>query len=72
MSRAYIVACMAIRLMGTHEIGVLLGGISRQRVDQLTRRPHFPAPVAELGQGRVWLAEDVERWAAAREERLGL
>ncbi|MEU4564717.1 DNA-binding protein [Actinoplanes sp. NPDC023936] len=50
--------------MGTHEIGVRLGGVSRQRVYQLTNRPNFPAPIADLAQGRVWLAADVESWIA--------
>ncbi|GAA1657580.1 putative DNA-binding transcriptional regulator AlpA [Actinoplanes couchii] len=50
-----------IRLMGTYEIGIRLG-ISRQRVYQLSRRPHFPSPVAYLRQGKLWLFEDVETW----------
>ncbi|MFG2056469.1 helix-turn-helix transcriptional regulator [Micromonospora sp. NPDC048930] len=50
--------------MGTHEIRVRLGGISRQRVYELAMRRSFPEPVAELEQGRVWLAEDVEAWIA--------
>jgi prophage regulatory protein len=48
------------------EIRVRLGGVSRQRVYQLTRRADFPQPVAELAQGSVWLAEDVDRWIASR------
>lgn len=48
--------------MGGHEIRVRLGGISRQRVYQITRRPDFPTPVADLGQGKVWLADDVSAW----------
>ncbi|MGW0504135.1 helix-turn-helix transcriptional regulator [Micromonospora sp. NPDC003241] len=50
--------------MGTHEIRKRLGGISRQRAYELTMRRTFPEPVAELEQGRVWLADDVERWIA--------
>jgi prophage regulatory protein len=53
---------MAIVLVGTHEIRVRLGGISRQRVDQITKKPSFPKPLAELAQGRVWLADDVAAW----------
>ncbi|WP_285558931.1 DNA-binding protein [Actinoplanes regularis] len=49
-------------LMGTFEIGIRLGSISRQRVNQLTIKTHFPKPAATLAQGRVWLAEDVEEW----------
>ncbi|PWK48394.1 hypothetical protein BC793_106424 [Actinoplanes xinjiangensis] len=53
-------------LMGAHEIRMLLGGITRQRVYQLTCRPDFPAPVADLSQGKVWRAADVEKWVANR------
>ena len=56
-------AClMTRRLMGAAEIRNRLGGISRQRVYQLTVHPDFPAPYDELVQGRVWLIEDVEEW----------
>ncbi len=48
--------------VGAAEIAELLG-VSRQRVDQLTRRPDFPLPVAELVSGRVWTRVFVERWA---------
>ena len=54
-----------LHLMGTHEIRVRLGGISRQRAYQLTTRRDFPAPVANLAMGSVWLAEDVEEWIKA-------
>jgi predicted DNA-binding transcriptional regulator AlpA len=49
-------------LFGIGELRVRLGGVSRQRVDQLTRRDDFPCPCAELAQGRVWLGEDIESW----------
>jgi prophage regulatory protein len=55
-----------ITLMGAHEIRVRLGGISRQRVYQLTSRADFPAPLADLGQGKVWDAGQVEAWIVAR------
>jgi hypothetical protein len=48
--------------VGAAEIAELLG-VSRQRVDQLTRRSDFPLPVAELVSGRVWVRVVVERWA---------
>ncbi len=51
-----------VKLMGAHEIRMRLGGISRQRVYAITSHRSFPTPVAELQQGNVWLAEDVERW----------
>jgi prophage regulatory protein len=51
--------------MGVAEIADLLG-VSRQRVDQLVRLgAGFPPPVAELEAGRIWLAEEIERWARA-------
>jgi prophage regulatory protein len=55
-----------LHLMGAHEIRVRLGGISRQRVYALTRHPAFPAPVANLEAGKVWLAADVEAWIKER------
>ncbi|AXH93567.1 transcriptional regulator, AlpA family [Micromonospora rhizosphaerae] len=55
-----------LRLMGSAEIRVMLGGVSRQRVYQITNRRDFPEPVATLQMGNVWLAEDVERWIAER------
>jgi prophage regulatory protein len=60
---------VSLRLVGAHEIRVWLGGVSRQRVYQLTSRDDFPPPVADLAQGKVWLAADVEAWIAARETR---
>lgn len=53
-----------LRIVGTHEIRSLLGGVSRQRVWQITSREDFPKPVARLSQGKVWLADDVEEWRA--------
>jgi len=50
--------------MGAHEIRMRLGGISRQRVYAITSHRSFPAPIAELQQGKVWLASDVEEWIA--------
>jgi prophage regulatory protein len=59
---------MTRHLMGAAEIRSRLGGISRQRVYQLTRHADFPAPYDELVLGRVWLIKDVEAWI--REKRL--
>lgn len=41
----------------------MLGGISRQRVQQLTSRDDFPWPEASLDMGKVWKRADVEAWA---------
>lgn len=51
-----------MRLVGAHEIRAMLGGVSKQRAYQITSRPDFPRPIAELAQGKVWRASDVERW----------
>jgi prophage regulatory protein len=51
-----------MHLMGAAEIGARLGGISRQRVQQIVSRPGFPKPLAVLSMGKVWDAEDVEKW----------
>lgn len=59
-------AKMPLRLVGAHEIRVRLGGISRQRTYQITGRADFPTPVADLGQGKIWLADEVETWIAVR------
>ena len=58
-----------LHLVGAHEIRVRLGGISRQRTYQITSRADFPKPVADLGQGKVWLAEDVDTWISAHRAR---
>jgi hypothetical protein len=50
-------------LVGSAEIGRMLGGISRQRVQQLISRDDFPAPEVELDMGKVWKREAVEAWA---------
>lgn len=49
-------------LVAAEEIRVMLG-LSRQRVSQLAAEDTFPAPVAMLSVGRVWLREDIEEWA---------
>jgi prophage regulatory protein len=51
-----------IRLVGAHEIRIRLGGISRQRVYQITSRADFPKPIIDLAQGKVWGTDDVDQW----------
>lgn len=51
-------------LVSTVEIAARLG-VSRQRIDQLSRTDTFPAPRAELAIGRVWDWAAVEAWAKA-------
>lgn len=50
--------------MGAHEIRLRLGGVSRQRTYMITTRNDFPSPVADLSQGKIWLADDVEAWVS--------
>ena len=41
----------------------MLGGLSRQRVQQLISRPDFPKPEVVLDMGKVWQRAEVEKWA---------
>ncbi|WP_091115449.1 helix-turn-helix transcriptional regulator [Nocardioides psychrotolerans] len=50
-----------LRLAGVAEVAELLG-VSRQQVHRLASREDFPAPVANLVAGRVWLLVEVEQW----------
>jgi predicted DNA-binding transcriptional regulator AlpA len=59
----------AHRVLGAAEIREGLG-VSRQRVQQLIGRPDFPEPHDTLAMGKVWLRQDIERWARARQMRL--
>ncbi|GIE76417.1 hypothetical protein Aph02nite_23670 [Actinoplanes philippinensis] len=52
--------------VGAHEIRMLFGGISRQRVYQITHRSDFPRPIADLAQGKVWLASEAKAWRTGR------
>lgn len=47
--------------MGAAEIAQRLG-VSRQRVQQLVKRPDFPAAAQVLATGKVWRGEAVEDW----------
>jgi hypothetical protein len=64
-------------VVGAYEASKILG-VNRQRVYALAAGRHkprtrfpFPPPCAELRQGVVWWREDVERWKAERDIRLG-
>jgi prophage regulatory protein len=52
-------------LVGSAEIGRMLGGLSRQRVQQLINREDFPAPEVTLEMGKVWQRAEVVTWARA-------
>lgn len=58
-----------VELLSTHEIARLLG-LSRQRVQQLTKEPGFPPPAATLNMGSVWHTADVRAWATANDRPL--
>lgn len=47
--------------MGAYEIRMRLG-VSRQRVEQLMKRPDWPEPYEALATGRIWRTEDIEAW----------
>ncbi|HEY0699721.1 MAG TPA: helix-turn-helix domain-containing protein [Micromonospora sp.] len=50
-----------LRLVASQEVQEMLG-VSRTRAYQITNSKSFPDPVAVLSVGRIWRAEDVERW----------
>ncbi|WP_405109803.1 helix-turn-helix domain-containing protein [Micromonospora sp. NBC_01405] len=50
-----------LRLVASQEVQEMLG-VSRTRAYQITNSKTFPDPAAVLSVGRIWLAEDVERW----------
>lgn len=51
------------RLWGQQEIRDRLG-YTRQHTWIIIGQKGFPDPVLELAMGRIWLAEDVEKWIA--------
>jgi predicted DNA-binding transcriptional regulator AlpA len=53
---------MRAELAGPAELAQVLG-VSRTRVQQITAKPDFPPPVAELVMGNVWDLADIRRWA---------
>ena len=59
-----------IPLMGTAELRIRLGGVSPQRVDTITKKDSFPAPVANLIMGRVWHRDDIEAWIRTHRPKL--
>ncbi|MFF5070670.1 helix-turn-helix transcriptional regulator [Micromonospora olivasterospora] len=50
-----------LRLVASQEVQEMLR-VSRTRAYQITNSKTFPDPVAVLSVGRIWRAEDVERW----------
>lgn len=54
------------RLIGTREAATMIGVAAPNFVRDWAARADFPAPVAELASGRVWLAVEVETYLAGR------
>jgi prophage regulatory protein len=57
------------QLMGAAEIQERLG-VSRQRTYIIINRRDFPAPIATLKMGQVWLKSDVEAWIVEKRPHL--
>ena len=55
-------------LVGVAEAAAILGW-DKRRIFTYLSRGSFPPPYAMLASGRVWLREDVERFAATRRPR---
>lgn len=60
------VASAAGGYVGTREAADLIGVRPPNFVRDWAARPDFPAPVATLSSGRVWLAAEVAEYATAR------
>jgi hypothetical protein len=57
-------------LAGLYETAEMLQ-VSRSRISALRHRPDFPAPVAELAAGPVWVAREIEAFADRWERQSG-
>lgn len=57
-----IATLSAVELVGVAEVATMLG-LTRQRVNQLSRQEGFPEPLAVLSAGKVWKRADIEKWA---------
>jgi hypothetical protein len=58
------------RYAGVSEVAELFG-VSRQRLAELRAKPGFPAPVAELAAGPVWLVSSLNRFLEQWDRRPG-
>ncbi|MFE9690074.1 hypothetical protein [Micromonospora sp. NPDC005806] len=59
-----------VELVGAAEIRLMLGGVSRQRVNVITNSKGFPDPYTTLIMGKVWVRADVEAWIATHRPEL--
>jgi len=57
------------KLVGVAEMALMLG-VTRQRVQQLTKRPDFPAPAQRFIMGNAWRLVDFTDWAKADGRKL--
>jgi hypothetical protein len=57
-------------LVGVGEAAAMLG-ISKQRVNVLSKRQDFPAPLARLGSGPVWRGGDLSTFAEGWQRKGG-
>jgi predicted DNA-binding transcriptional regulator AlpA len=55
-------SAVPLKLVGLSELAEVLG-VSKRTAARYATRPDFPAPVAKLRAGSVWLEEDVLTWA---------
>lgn len=56
-------------LMGSQEIRERLR-VSETQFEQLRLHDNFPAPLADLNAGPVWLTDDIEHWIPANHPNL--
>ena len=63
-------------VVSRHEIALMLGGVSKTRVWQITDHPTFPARYASVRSCDLWRTSEVRAWIRRRpaimEERLRL
>jgi plasmid maintenance system antidote protein VapI len=63
------IARAKLDLVGVAEVAEILGGVSRQYVDQLRHRPDFPEPVTKLACGWIWHRVEILAFAQSRKRR---
>lgn len=56
-----------VQLMGGSEAAKALGGLTKQQMHVLSRKPGFPEPLARLANGPVWDAADIHAWKERRD-----
>jgi predicted DNA-binding transcriptional regulator AlpA len=63
-------ALVELRLAGLAEVAALLG-VSKRTATRYTNRDDFPAPLARLAAGPIWLEDDVRKWQQTTVVRRG-